>query len=471
MKNTLIAAFAISLLALSGCGKQDYCDPKAFMEHYGHDLLVKSFGKEKMEEIGLDHFEFFDVKVGITQYQGEYVSATYDIFPKKGVKIHSLLIPEINYKLQKVDCSLPYDYEHEYIPKNIESELQEIGYKLNSGTFCPIIYFPKVLEAKDGGDLRLRIYRAKGSDGIFRPISGKEGVELYIDKDEEKKFTYSLADLFKTWSRKIANEDYLREHFALSIEDTNAVHKAITEYNVRVANITNAYATLRMAVNDKFTLKWGDFHNQNSKDYSPKLRELGDMLVVKDDLEKKKKEAKGILQELYTARDKVSQCEKSISNAETSIQSCRPRLDKAIASRDKTRHKLNNLAEQITQSRRENRRAVRSLERTQNELDNCEKLVVELSGKIAELERKLEDDRQKLAVLKANVDVVTKKDYIIDAQKTLNETGSKIADITSNIERLKIETEKECRSIVVRKAIDAIFTEVETMKKAIGNSK
>ena len=467
MRGTLITTFTISLLALSGCGKQDYSDPQIFMEHYGHDLLVKSFGKEKMEEIGFDHFEFFDVKVGITQYQGEYVSASFDIIPKRGVRIHSLLIP----KLMSVDCSLPNDYEHEYIADNIETDLREIGCKLNYGEFCPIVYYPKVLEAKRDGNYRLRMYRAKGSDGMLRPVSGKDGVVFYWDKEETDKACESIDNIFKNLSRKMANEDYLKKHFALSIEDTNAVHKTIAEYNVHVANITNAYATLRMAVNDKFTLKWCDFHNQDSKDYSPKLRELVDMRVAKDVLEKKKDEAKGKLQELYTARSTVSQCEKSISDTEASIQSCRPKLDKAIASRDKARHKVNNLAEQIAQSHRENRRAAHNLKRAQNELDNCEKLVVELSGKIAELERKLEDDRQKLAVLKANVDVVTKKDYIIDAQKTLNETGSKIADITSNIERLKIETEKECRGIVVRKAIDAIFTEVETMKKAIGNSK
>lgn len=470
MRFTRFEILGMSFLAIAGCGKQDYSAPAAFMEHYGQELLAKSFGREKMDFIGLDKFAFYDVNVGIEQYQGEYVSAIFDAIPKRNERIHHIVKP----RLLAVDCSLPRAASGKYYSAETEERLRRIGDSLNAGYYAPILYHQDALTpgfdaSRHSDALRVRIYRAKGSDGILRPITGTDAISLYMGEGGKTKCDFSLDAFFRRWSGEIANEKHLKECNAVPLE-SNAVHKAITEYNSHVANITNSFKLLRSVINANHS-DGGSFDVFFAAgDESPKLKELEAMRPVVGEAKRLAGEAARNLQAIRSISPNAEKSAKVVRDIEASLRELKPKLDKASIHRDNAREKVGNLSAIVAENRRSVRRDRNNLERAQSELVSCENSLLEIGGQIADLERRLRDARGKAAADKAAYDRFFESKEYVEARETDRRLAQDLREKLARENALQQEARYECEKIVINKTIEQIFSEVAALNAAIGNS-
>ena len=236
----------VALIALvAGCSKQDYSDPKAFLDQYGQELVAKDFGKEEMSILGIERFVFTDEKVGIDKYKDEFVSAWLSVVPKRGMKYHQIAKPTLKW----VDCSLPNDNERKYIDANTYDDLKKAGRDLNDGLFCPRMYNPEPFDERKAFNrfCLVRIYRAKDSSGILRPLSGGKTLKCYSNENDISEITSGLPVSFS--SRNIATEEYIRSNRMIACRVGDNLSEKFSEYNAHVINMTNAYAQITRAVN------------------------------------------------------------------------------------------------------------------------------------------------------------------------------------------------------------------------------
>ena len=467
MRNTLITTFTISLLALSGCGKQDYSDPEAFFKQYGQELISKTLGPEK-EWLGFDHFKFADFKIGIDPFKGEFVSAFVSVVPKKGMKYHRLADPKLKY----ADCSLPGDDPwHKYIDEKTWWVLYQVGEQLNHGEYCPIIYDPNELNTKEMfGDLgRVRIYRDKDSSDILRPVSSSEAIAFYESQDRDEKYKCSGGLRRRFNYKSIGNEEYLKKHRAVPCpfgvpEIPENVKNTISTYNIHVANITNAFLEIRNAVRDIRNMETYD----NS---SPNDNIRSNWILSKVNMERKsadatyKESVRVARRDLDKAMEEAKAYEGNIVYINRSLQKAKQHLAGAESSYEATKQRYEaRLAKQNQKSRRDTQ-----LEKAESQLPAKEAQLAKYREKVAEIERQLQEVQTKLAVEKAkaaslepvvNDEIAKAKAVFDDATTGLEETWS--ARYAEELASAKARLERN---------IKTILSEVEVMEKAIGNGK
>lgn len=461
MRNSLLATFAGALVTITGCGKQDYSDPEAFLEHYGQDIISKKLGPEK-EWLGLDYFKFTDVRVGIDPFKGEFVSALVSVVPKRGMKYHRLSDP----RLKWVDCSLPDDWQHKYIAENVWVQLRRIGEELNHGAYCPIIYDPQVFDAtKVFSDLgRVRIYRDKDSSGVLMPVSSKEAVAFYetYDKDGECR----CASIRKKFSAKtIANEEFLKRHNAVACSPSGTtmpadVKSTIVTYNTHVANVTNAFLELRSAVENLKELEErnksrpnDDFYwvaKNSQKEYDEaKMKYDQEVHAVKAPLNDAMQELKRHKENIAWLNRQLNKAKESLQGAESSYETTKRVYEDRIAKPN-------------PKGRRDSQ-----LEKAKTQMPSKEAHVVKCRAKVAELENQLSEAHASLASENAKISslepivqngIATAKHQFDSATTGLREKwrvrhGEAIEEAKSRLKR----------------SIDRIFAEVAAMNVAIGN--
>ena len=460
MRNSLLTILAASLFVITGCGKQDYSDPIAFLEHYGQELISKRFGPEK-ELLGLDYFKFSDAKVGIDPFKGEFVSAQMAVVPKRGMKYHRLAKP----KLEWVDCSLPDDPQHKYIGGSMVEILRGIGDRLNHGEYCPIIYDPAAMDTTElFGDLgRVRIYRDKDSSGILRPVSGREAICFYEPCNEDSGNPHlnsnSSSPRCKLSSKSIGNEDYLKKHKAVaySPEETKMpenVRNALTTYNAHVVNMTNAYLTIRETVKK---LKDLDARSSNPTD---------DYYWVTGNVQKEYNEAKAVYdaavrearKDLDNAKNEIKSYEGCIKGINYSLRKAREKLQRAQSSYETTL--------KLANTTNHSGRRITKQERVQSQLPEKEAHVIECREKVAKLEKELADTQ-------AGLD--TEKEKIVSFEQAANngiaEAKSAFDAATKGLtEKWRINRDKtyELAKSRLDRAIKTMFDEVAAMQRAIG---
>lgn len=451
---------AIAFLAITGCAKQDYSDPMAFMEHYGQELISKRFGSEK-EILGLDYFKFSEPKIGIDPFKGEFVSASLSVVPKRGMKYHRLFDP----KLKWVDCSLQDDPQHKYIGESMVDILRGMGERLNHGEYCPIIYNSEVMDTTElfGNLGRVRIYRDKDSSGILRPVSGHEAICFYEPWNEDSGNPHlnsnSSRPRCKFSSKSIGNEDYLKKHKAVAYSPSNSplpanVKNTIDDYNAHVANMTNAFLVIRETVKE---LKDLDARSSSPND---------DYYWVTRNVQNEYNEAKAVYdaavrmarKDLDNARNEAKSYEGSIKAINYSLRKARERLQGAQSSYETTLRIAN-----ATDSR--GRRNL-NRDRAHSQLPQKETYVAECREKVARLEKELADAQAGLSSEKEKIVA-----YEQAANKGIAEAKSAFDAATKGLkEKWRTNREKTYERAKSRldRAIKTVFDEVAAMQRAIG---
>ena len=450
-----------ALLVLAGCGKQDYRDPEAFLEHYGQDIISKKLGPEK-EWLGLDYFKFTDVHVGIDPVKGEFVSALVAAVPKRGMKYHRLSDP----RLKWADCSLPDDWQHKYIAENVWELLRRIGEELNHGAYCPIIYDPQVFDAtKIFSDLgRVRIYRDKDSSGVLMPVSGNEAVAFYESYD--KGGECRCASICKKFSSKtIANEEFLKRHNAIACSPSETtipedVKSAIETYNTHVANVTNAFLGLRNAVKDLKELEERNKSRPNDDFYwvVRNARKEYDEAKMQYDQEVRaaKTPLNDALQELKRHKENITWINRQLNKAKESLQGAKSSYEATKRMYEDRAAKPNPKGRRDTQ-----------LEKAKSQLPSKEAHVVKCREKVAELENQLSEANASLAAEEAKISSI---DPI--AQDRIEAAKHEFDSATAGLSerwRVKHGEALEAAKLRLKKSIDRIFAEVAAMNAAIGN--
>ncbi|MBR0196685.1 MAG: hypothetical protein IJQ34_01905 [Kiritimatiellae bacterium] len=450
---------AIAFLAITGCAKQDYSDPMAFMEHYGQELISKRFGPEK-EILGLDYFKFSKVKIGIDPFKGEFVSAALSVVPKRGMKYHRLA----KSKLTWVDCSLPDDSQHKYIDQRTMELLRWIGERLNQGEYCPVIYDPEEMDTTEKfGDMgRVRIYRSKDSSGILRPLSGHEAICFYEHWNEDGNPHLNSGSSHPKCnfsSKTIGNEVFLKRHNAVAYpmnatEMPEVVKTAIVAYNNHVVNLTNAFLVIRETVKE---LKDLDARSSNPND---------DYYWVEGNVQNEYNEAKAVYdaavrmarKDLDNARNEAKSYEGSIKAINYSLRKARERLQGAQSSYETTLRIAN-----ATDSR--GRRNL-NRDRAHSQLPQKETYVAECREKVARLEKELADAQAGLSSEKEKIVA-----YEQAANKGIAEAKSAFDAATKGLkEKWRTNREKTYERAKSRldRAIKTVFDEVAAMQRAIG---
>ena len=466
MKNALFVSFAISLLAFPGCGKQDYSDPQAFMDHYAPELIAKRLGAEK-EILGFDGFKFSKLKIGIDQFKGEFVSAQLAVVPKRGMKYHQLADP----KLRRVDCSLPDDWQHKYIKEHTMDMLRRLGERLNEGEYCPMIYNPEVLDttALFGNLGRVRIYRDKDSSGILRPISGSEALIFYESWNEDSGNPHLNSNCSrprcKFSSKTIGSEDYLkkRKAMAYSPSDTQIpanVKKTIDDYNTHVANMTNAYLAIRNTVKHLTELEDRNSSRPNDDSYwvARKVREDREaanaaykeaVRIARRDFDKAMEEAKAYEGDIVCINRALQKEIKKLESAKSSYEATRQRYEARLA--------------------KQKGRRDRQLETAEDQLSSKEAQVAKCREKVEELEKQLLDAKANLAAENAKARELEPivKEQIAKAKAVLEEATAGLE------EKWRARHKEELASTKARldRSIETILSEVEAMSKAVGKDK
>lgn len=449
MKKLMVAFALVSVL--TGCGKEQYSDPQAFVDHYGEELLGEHY-KDGMELMAYKGFKFSNAKVGIDRNGREYVSAQVSLIVPSGENYYRRLESQSAADVLK---TWPSDKLSKVVGQEDAVAINGAFRKVRHNESAPIVYSADTV---DIGKLvspwrTIRIIRIKDGDGAYHPAGDiRRAVQWYAANGNEMSEMSNIpTEPFYTGVGGLLSETAIKQLGAVKDGSPEAARaresyvKRMAEINAAIARlnaccVTQAeiLATAPTGTATNATPRWiWERQQKESAAFRAKVQDVRKAAQERD----------------HDANGKLQRAQQTLRQLNANVQRTERGVSQAKRKLEEDSRQLEQLTAKAAKARRPSERTNARIEQLRECVTTTDpKAVSDAEAALADLKARIQKAETELAAAQANQAKIGEEGQASVAKA--GSEGQKALDQT--VERLEAEYQavKQKSSAELKSAID-----------------